>query len=189
MSTKTTNTNTDDTPAQVGFSTYYECNESGDVLAVATAFNGTPIRRLVIAELADNIRAEALAHGLKQKLADAYASAKTKGNVWAMDNVESVADSIASGTWARRRAGGTSSDDNLTVAAIKRAFSPADAATLIGRISSTDATGSVKLDKAAAAAVRALPRVAPHVAAIQAERAASRSGGVDVDSLLAGLSD
>lgn len=159
----------------------------GGTLILAFA-NGA---RLTIgpAMLTEEIRFQALLHGLKQKLVDAAAISRNPdtGRSATIDDkfaaVKEVYDRLLAGEWNKRREGGTGGGNGgLLFAALVRLYA--------GRKSDDEIREFLagKTD-AEQAALRASSRVAPIIAEIKAERAAKKPDAPNADDLLAGLDD
>jgi len=146
-------------------------------------------KQLVSADtLCADIRLQAMAHGLKQKLVDAAAIARNTDTGASAtladkkDAVLSVLNRLMAGSWnATRESGEGAAKGSILLLALQRAQPAADATALAARIKG--------LTDAERAALMKNPKILPHVQAIQAERAAaaSRKSGVDSDALLSDL--
>lgn len=141
-----------------------------------------------VEKLPANIIAQAIVHGLKQKLVDAAAISRNPetGRSATVDDkflaVREVYDRLHSGEWNKRRESGEGGGTGgLLFAALVRLYA--------GRKSDDEIRAFLagKTDKEQAA-LRASSRVAPIIQAIKDERAAKR-GLPDGDDLLAGLDE
>lgn len=134
---------------------------------------------LLVSELAEEIRNQALLHGLKQKLVDAAAisrnpeTGRTATIEDKFDAVKEVFDRLLAGEWNKTRAGGGNAG-GLLLQALIRLYPGKTAEELREFVG--------KLTRAQQAALRANALVAPIIAEIQAER-----GGDAADDLLAEL--
>lgn len=137
-------------------------------------------------DLSGNIVAQALLHGLKQKLVDAAAisrNTETGRSATPQDKFEAVKevyDRLLAGEWNKRREGGTSVAGGLLVQALVKLYAGRKTAEQIKEF----LEGKTDAEKAAL-------RKAPTVAAIIEELKAAKvkTDGVDTDALLADLDD
>jgi hypothetical protein len=136
---------------------------------------------MLVENLTEEIKTQALMHGLKQKLVDAAAiSRNTETGRSAtiqdkFDAVKEVYDRLLAGEWNKVRAGG-GGGGGLLLQALIRLYP--------GKSKEDLETYLAARTKAEQAALRINPKIAPVIAEIQAER-----GQVDSDGLLAGLED
>lgn len=134
-------------------------------------------------DLAPSIIAQAVLHGLKQKLVDAAAisrNTETGRPATVADKYEAVKavyDRLLAGQWNATREGGAPTG-GLLLQALCRMYA--------GR-KTADELKAFLADKTDAekAALRKNPRIAQHIADIRAEQA--KDGGIDSDDILAGL--
>lgn len=159
---------------------------SGNVLELTFA-NG---ERLSIdaSQLTPDIAAQAMMHGLKQKLVDAAAISRNPdtGRSATVDDkftaVREVFDRLIAGEWNKRREGGGASGGGLLLSALVRLYS--------GRKTEQQLREYVTgLTEKEQATLRASERIAPIIAAIKAERDARVAAGAgrSGDDLLAEL--
>lgn len=150
--------------------------------------NGTPLG-LKVSDLSESIKAEALMHGLKQKLVDAAAISRDPDTGRSatvedkFDAVKEVYDRLLSGQWNKVREGGSGGGNGgLLFAALVRLYD--------GRKTEEEIRAFLaeKTD-AEQVALRTSTRIAPIIAAIKAERAARKGAAIDGDELLSGLED
>lgn len=154
-----------------------EVNPDTGILALAFS-NGQKIQ-LHVSEMPDAVRAMATLHGFKQKLVDAAAIARDPATGKSAtirqkyEAVKTVYDRLMSGEWNAERGDGTSGA-GLLFQALCRLYPQKSQDELRGWLDGKDAKQQ--------AALRANPKIAEHIRAIQAERAAA--GGIDTDSML-----
>lgn len=137
--------------------------------------------------LSDDIRHQAMMHGLKQKIVDAAAISRNPETGRSatitdkFDAMSEVATRLYAGEWNKRREGGTGAGaGGLLFAALVRLYA--------GRKSDDEIrTFLAGKTDAEQAALRASSRVAPIIAEIKAERAAKKGDAPNGDELLAGL--
>lgn len=185
MNTTTTkNTPTIDAEVLIGALTDERGTMLPDGLRLTFAHGETLTIRTT--QLAPSIIAQAIVHGLKQKLVDAAAISRnpeTGRSATVEDKfaaVKEVYDRLLSGQWNKTREGGAGGGNGgLLFAALVRLYA--------GRKTDEEIRGFLagKSD-AEQAALRASSRVAPIIQAIKDERAAKK-GLPDADDLLAGL--
>jgi len=148
------------------------------------------------------IMAQAVLHGLKQKIVDAAALSRNPDNGQAASTADKYAAMAAvfqrlmDGNWNKPAGDGTGAGggNSVIVAALVRMTGKTqdevraviDAAVKRAQAADSDLS-ETKARAAVYAAFRANPKVAPHVAAVEQERAAKAGGGLDSDSLLAEL--
>ena len=156
------------------------------VLVITVAGHG--VIKLNPADYSDGIREMAMLHGFKQKIVDAAALSRneaTGASATAADKFQAMRDvehQLLSGDWNRRATGGDgTATAGLLIAALVRVTGN-DLATVRATV---DAWSGEQQ-----AAMRADPAVAPIIATIKAERAATKptvGPKVDVGGLLEGL--
>jgi hypothetical protein len=138
--------------------------------------------------LTEAMHAEAVWHGVKQKLVDAAAisrnpdtgrSATTEDKAAA---VREVFERIIAGEWNKRREGGAGGNNGLLLSALIRLYAGTKTEAQLREY----VDGLTEKEQAA---IRATAKVAPIIAAIKAERDAKRGDAIDGDALLAGLDD
>ena len=145
---------------------------------------------LHVSQLSAEVGAQALMHGLKQKLVDAAAISRnpdTGRSATADDKyaaVKEVYDRLLAGEWNKRREGGSGATGGLLLQALLRLYA--------GRKTENDLRAWLA-DKTDAeqAKLRADSRVAPIIAEIKAERDArkAKEAGISGDDLLADLDE
>jgi hypothetical protein len=159
-------------------------NEDGTASGLSLDFSHGKQLLINAVQLTDAIRAEALIHGLKQKLVDAAAISRNPdtGRSATIDDkyaaVRAVYDRLLSGLWNEPREGGGNVGGLLfkALCRMQPAKTPEDIkAWLDGK------------DDKQKAALRANAKVAAMIAEIQAE--AARDSGIDSDELLDELGD
>lgn len=142
-------------------------------------------RQLVLStgQLSMEIIAQALAHGLKQKLVDAAAISRNTetGRAASIDDkfdaVKEVYDRLLAGEWNKKREGGVGGSGGLLFRALCRMYA--------GKKSEADIKGF--LDSKTDAEKAALRKNSKVAAIIEEIRAESDKGGASSDELLAGL--
>lgn len=160
--------------------------------AVSAAIDGTRLTltfasgqtlEMDAGDLTPDIREAALMHGLKQKLVDAAAISRNPGTGKSatpadkFEVVRVVFDRLAAGMWNAPREGGGNAGGILLRALVRHTGKPEDVLRewLAGQ------------SDEAKAALRLNPRIAAHIAAIQAERAGAAD--IDTDALLGEVAD
>jgi hypothetical protein len=153
---------------------------------IALAFDNGQILRVYVEGLAPDIRAMALAHGLKQKLVDAAAisrntdTGKSATTEDKYNAVREVYDRLLAGQWNKTREGGAGgASGGLLFGALCRLYAkktPDEVRAFL----------ETKSDEEKAQ-MRKLPAIAAHIEQIKSERA--KPGSIDADALLAGLND
>ena len=139
-----------------------------------------------VGDLAPTIIAQAIMHGLKQKLVDAAAisrdpeTGKTATIETKYAAVKEVYDRLLAGEWNKRREGGAGGTGGLLYRALVRMYAGARTpeqikAFLAGK------------DAAAQAILRKSPKIAVIIEEIKAEDAEGWDDAPDADELLAGL--
>jgi len=81
---------------------------NGNVESVGFKFANDVVLSVSLDELPDNVKRAAMAHGISQKVGDAYAgSAKAEGDpiAWAVEQASTVIDNMLSGVWISVREG------------------------------------------------------------------------------------
>lgn len=156
--------------------------DNGNV--IGTFADGTPAQILCnVKDLAEDIRAQALFHGLKQKLVDSAAlsrdpkTGKSATPAEKRDAVMQTAENLRSGVWNTRGTGDGGSTDGLLVTALCEMQPKKDVTKIREWVGG--------LDKSQQSAMRANPKVAAIIARIQTERAAAK--GIDTDAMLNGM--
>lgn len=135
-------------------------------------------------DLSPSIIAQAVLHGLKQKLVDAAAISRnpeTGRPATVMDKYEAVKvvyDRLLAGQWNATREGGGTATGGLLLQALCRMYAGRKTAEEL-KAFLADKTDAEK------AALRKNPRIAQHIADIRAEQA--KDDGIDSDDILAGL--
>ena len=167
---------------------------SEDFGTLSLSFDNGEALRLHVSQLGVNVAAQALMHGLKQKLVDAAAisrNTETGRSATTEDKynaVREVYDRLLAGQWNKGREAGTGATGSggLLLRALGRLYPQRSPEKIRAYFDG--------LDDAKRAALRKHGPIAAHIEDIKAEDAARRgkgvgAGGVDVDSLLAGLDD
>jgi hypothetical protein len=133
--------------------------------------------------LSEEVRGQALLHGLKQKLVDAAAISRnpeTGRSATVEDKYNAVREvytRLLSGEWSKRREGSGGANGGLLFAALVRLYA--------GKKSPDEIRAFLeKMTDAEQAALRASSRVAPIIADIRAERDAAKVGKINGDALL-----
>lgn len=148
-------------------------------VGLTLTFSHGKVLQLSAGDLTEEIRREALAHGLKQKLVDAAAIPHntTTGRAATIEDkysaVRDVYTRLLSGLWNEPREGG-GNVGGLLLKALCRIFPTKTADELKARLA-----GMSEVQKVA---LRANPKVAAAIQAIQAE--AAELAGIDSDELL-----
>lgn len=157
---------------------------SADHSALTLAFAHGQALTIRAADLSPTIVAQALMHGLKQKLVDAAAISRNTDTGRAasvqdkFDAVKEVYDRLLSGDWNKRREGGAGASGGLLYRALCRMYDGKKTADEI------KAFLEAKTD-AEKAALRKNSRVAAIIEEIRAESA--KDGGANADDLLGEL--
>ena len=165
------------------------CEPSGTPYGLRLAFAGGEQLEITAGQLSADIRAQALVHGLKQKLVDAAAIPRdttTGRSATAQDKFEAVREvyeRLLAGEWNKRREGGAGAGEGgLLFEAVCRLYE--------GRRTAEQVRAFLAGKTAAEQAVmRAMPKVAVLIAEIKAERARARVGAGGDEGLFDGLDD
>lgn len=157
----------------------YISNDNGATFDMA---DGTTIN-VEWNDLSDDIKRQLMAHGLKQKVADAAAiprdvdtgrSATNEDKIHAM---RAVADRLVAGEWSARAGDGTGTTGGILLRALIELYPAKTREQLVAYVG--------KLDKKQQAALRANAKVAPIIERLRTAKAT----GVDTDALLNELAD
>lgn len=161
-----------------------ETTITADYNEIALTFDNGQTLRVYVDCLTPDIRAMALAHGLKQKLVDAAAisrNTETGRSATTEDKynaVREVFDRLLTGQWNKTREGGAGgASGGLLFGALCRLYTrktPDEVRAFL----------ETKTDEEKAQ-MRKLPTIAAHIEQIKAERA--KPGNIDATALLAGL--
>lgn len=138
------------------------------------------------AQLTDEIRTQAMMHGLKQKLVDAAAISRDPETGRTADintkaqAIKEVADRLYAGEWNKTRTGEGVATGGLLLRALLRMYDgrKTKEELLAFIVTKTDAEKS---------ALRASPKIAPIIAAIKDEDASKKGDAPNADDLLADL--
>jgi len=151
-------------------------DENGLASAVRFDFSNGDTRTIVLNDLPSSILAQAVAHGISQKLGDSYASKKVSPDD-AVQAIDKIVEALKNGDWSIRSSevGESMAGIGVLTAACSKVY----------QISIDRAKEVLKgLTAKEKASLRVDPAVSAAIQAIEAERLA-KSGGVDVDSVKA----
>ena len=172
-------TKTQNTPA-------IEATISTDKDMLTLAFGNGQYLTLHVSQLGVDVAAQALMHGLKQKLVDAAAISRNTetGRAASIDDkfaaVKEVYERLLSGAWNKVREGGAGASGGLLFRALVRMYAGKKDADAIREY----LDGKTDAEKAA---LRKNSKVAAMIEQIRAESA--KDNGLDSDELLADLED
>lgn len=162
----------------------------GDTLTFAV--EGAGEFSLLLSDLSDDIRHEALVHGLRQKISDGAAIPRdqlpddpTEAAKVKFAAMSEIADRLRNGEWSARRGDGSAPVAGIIYRAFEE-WAMARAAEKGATLSSEQVRASYDArDRAAQLALRNVPAIADIIARMKAERGGASS--VDADAILADL--
>ncbi len=153
---------------------------SEDAKTVTFNFNGAGEVVVATADMPKDIQRRLLAHGLSQKLGDAYAKKGIDTPAAAMEEVQTVIAMLADGQWAQKREGGGGVAGGQTVTALHRIGErdPESMSTFMGGIEITKdnvRTWFVAQSDEAKKAMTGSPQIANEIADMKREAASDNT--------------